>query len=220
VLLGYSRATIYKHWPTRNALFVDAFSYRPSGEHHVPTGDLRADLIAELTMFRRGMERQRLDRALAALATLTISVPELAEVRDRLVAGGERVLLQLLTPVAHGTELEAAMRMLSGSVLHSALMHGQLPTDDVIAAVVDLLLRGLKRPTSESRKPFLSEAARSVRYLLRAERCPGPFPAWFSASHHASSRSSGLKAASTRLVAVPEREMAISGTGSEVTRSR
>ena len=23
---GYSRATIYKHWPTRNALFVDAFS--------------------------------------------------------------------------------------------------------------------------------------------------------------------------------------------------
>jgi len=45
--------------------------------------------------------------------------------------------------VAHGTELEAAMRMLSGSVLHSALMHGQLPSDDVIAATVDLVLRGL-----------------------------------------------------------------------------
>jgi AcrR family transcriptional regulator len=140
---GYSRATIYKHWPTRNALFVDAFTYRPSGEHHVPTGDLRADLIAELAMFRRGMERQRLDRALAALAALTVSVPELAQVRDKLVAEGERVLLQLLTPVAHGTELEAAMRMLSGAVLHSALMHGQLPSDDVIAATVDLLLRSL-----------------------------------------------------------------------------
>ncbi len=34
------------------------------------------------------------------------------------------------------------MRMLSGSVLHSALLHGQLPSDDV-AATVDLLLRGL-----------------------------------------------------------------------------
>lgn len=140
---GYSRATIYKHWPTRDALFVDAFSYRPSGEHHVPTGDLRADLIAELTMFRRGMERQRLDRALAALAALATSVPELAAVRDRLVAEGERVLLQLLTPVARGSELEAGMRMLSGSVLHSALLHGQLPSDDVLAATVDLLLRGL-----------------------------------------------------------------------------
>jgi len=140
---GYSRATIYKHWPTRDALFVDAFTYRPSGEHHVPTGDLRADLIAELTMFRRGMERHRLDRALAALAALTTSIPELAGVRDKLVAEGERVLLQLLAPVAHGAELEAAMRMLSGSVLQTALLHGELPGDDVIAATVDLLLRGL-----------------------------------------------------------------------------
>ena len=94
-------------------------------------------------MFRLGMERQRLDRALAALAALSTSIPELAAVRDRLVAEGERVLLQLLTPVAHGAELEAAMRMLSGSVLQSALLHGYLPSDDVIAATVDLLLRGL-----------------------------------------------------------------------------
>src|ERR1700744_3591498 len=58
---GYSRATIYKHWPTRDALFVDAFSYRPTGAHSVPTGGLRADLIAELTMFRQGIELHRLD---------------------------------------------------------------------------------------------------------------------------------------------------------------
>jgi hypothetical protein len=74
-------------------------------------------------MFRRGMERQRLDRALAALTT---SVPELAAVRDKLIAEGERVLLHLLTLVARGSELEAAMRMLPGSVLHSALMHSAL----------------------------------------------------------------------------------------------
>jgi AcrR family transcriptional regulator len=140
---GYSRATIYKHWPTREALFVDAFRSRPAGQHSVPAGDLRADLIAELTMFRLGMERQRLDRALAALAALTTSIPELADVRDTLVAEGERVLLQLLTPVATGAELEAAMRMLSGSILQSALLHGRLPSDEVIATTVDLLLGGL-----------------------------------------------------------------------------
>ena len=39
-------------------------------------------------------------------------------------------------------------------------------------------------------------------------------------SNHASRRPSGPKAAWDRLVAAPEREMAISGTGSEVTRSR
>ena len=35
--------------------------------------------------------------------------------------------------------------MLCGAVLHSALMHGRRPDDDVIAASVDLLLRGLDR---------------------------------------------------------------------------
>ncbi len=140
---GYSRATIYKHWPTRNDLLLDAFAHRASAAHHVPTGDLRSDLIAELFMFRRAIERQRLDRALATLAALTTSIPELAEVRDKLVTEGERVLLQLLTPVAYGPRLEAAMRMLSGSISHTALMHGQLPTDEVITATVDLLLSGL-----------------------------------------------------------------------------
>jgi AcrR family transcriptional regulator len=140
---GYSRATIYKHWPNRTALFIDAFSYRPTGAHSVPSGDLRTDLIAELTMFRQGIELHRLDRALAALATLAMSIPEMADVRDKLVAEGERVLLELLTPVLSGSQLEAAMRMLSGSVLQNALLHGHLPTDEVIAETVDILLRGL-----------------------------------------------------------------------------
>lgn len=35
------------------------------------------------------------------------------------------------------------MRMLSGSVVHSALLHSQLPSDEAIVAMVDLLLRGL-----------------------------------------------------------------------------
>jgi hypothetical protein len=77
------------------------------------------------------------------LAALTASVPELAEVQDKLVAEGERVLLQMLTLVTSGPELEADKRMLSGSVLQSALLHGQPPSNEVIAATIDLLLRGL-----------------------------------------------------------------------------
>ena len=83
---GYSRATLYNHWPNRTALLRDAFTYRGAGEHSTPTGDLRSDLIAELTMFRTEMERHRLDRALAVLAAVTAFTPELAEVRDQLVA--------------------------------------------------------------------------------------------------------------------------------------
>ncbi|HEY0934420.1 MAG TPA: TetR/AcrR family transcriptional regulator [Trebonia sp.] len=174
---GYSRATIYKHWPTRDALFLEAFSNRPSGAHSVPAGDLRADLISELTMFRLGMERHRLDRALAALASLSTSVPGLAEVRDRLIAEGERVLLELLTPVARGAQLEAAMRMLSGSVLQSALLHGYLPSDEVIAATVDLLLHGLNPRPAAGLPPHFPQRARGARSQLLAHDLPDIGPA-------------------------------------------
>jgi AcrR family transcriptional regulator len=143
---GYSRATLYNHWPTRAHLVRDAFSQMDRAHHHTPTGDLRADLIGELTMFRLGMQRRRLDRALAVLADLAASTPELAELRDELVVEGERVLRQLLGTVLRGDELEAAALMLSGAVLDSALMHGRLPADEVIAAAVDLVLRAAGAP--------------------------------------------------------------------------
>jgi hypothetical protein len=97
-------------------------------------------------MFRAGMQRRRLDRALAVLADLAASTPELAELRDELVVEGERVLRQLLGTVLRGDELEAAALMLSGAVLDSALMHGRLPADEVIAAAVDLVLRAAGAP--------------------------------------------------------------------------
>lgn len=144
---GYSKATIYKHWPSRSALVSDAFSRLRQMPHHSPTGDLRADLITEVTTFRTGMEQQRLDRALCALVELTSTVPELTEVRARLVADGERVVRELLRPHLEGAELEAATLMLVGSILHGAIMHGVPPMDSVIAAAVDLTLRAIDYST-------------------------------------------------------------------------
>ena len=142
---GYSRATLYKHWPARTDLLRLAFARLDEMPHHVPTGDLRTDLIEEVTTFRTGMEQHRLDRALCVLVDLTITDQEMVELRDRLVADGERMVRRLLAPLLQGTALDAATLMLCGAVLHSALMHGQLPGDDVIAASVDLVLRGLAR---------------------------------------------------------------------------
>jgi AcrR family transcriptional regulator len=145
---GYSKATVYAHWPARADLMRDAFTYFGDVPHHTPTGDLRTDLVEEVTSFRSAMVDQRLDRALAVLVDLTASVPELVEVRDKLVADGERIVRALLEPVLDGAELEAATLMLCGAVLHGALMHGRPPGDDVIESAVDLTLRGLGRSSS------------------------------------------------------------------------
>jgi AcrR family transcriptional regulator len=133
---GYSRATLYKHWPTRADLLRDAFGGLRDAHHHTPTGDVRTDLIAELTAFRSAIEHRRIDRALAALAELTASHPDMADVRDEVVSDGERVLRGLLAPTLHGPKLEAATLMLAGAILNAAMMHGRPPADDVIAAAV------------------------------------------------------------------------------------
>lgn len=141
---GYSKATVYTHWPSRGALIRDAFTMFGDMPHYPPSGDLRGDLVKELLSFKRGMVEYRLDRALAILSDLTHSVPELVEVRDKLVADGEQTFREVLAPVLQGAELEAATLMLCGAVLQAGLLHGQPPSDDVIEFTVDLLLRGLR----------------------------------------------------------------------------
>ena len=142
---GYSRATVYKHWPTRTDLLRDAFRRLGDIPHHEPTGELRADLIGELAMYRAGMRDHRLDRTLAALADMTATTPEMVELRDKLVSDGEQVIRELLAreTAAPQAERDAVMLMLCGGMLYAALMHDQLPGEDLIAAMVDLCLRGL-----------------------------------------------------------------------------
>ncbi len=140
---GYSKATVYAHWRDRHELLRGAFTRLVHAPHHAPTGDLRADLVAELTAFRAALGEHGLARALAALVDLTAFVPEMAGVRDEIVTEGESVLRGLLEPVLQGPEREAAVLMLSGAVLHATFLHGRLPDDDTIAATVDLVLRGL-----------------------------------------------------------------------------
>ena len=155
-IAGYSKATIYKHWPTRADLLGDALRQVGDVEHHTPTGDLRADLIAEISVYRREMEDNQLDRALVVLVSLVRTVPELAEVRDKLVADGERVIRELLSPHLTGAPLEAAALMLLGATLQSALMHGAYPSDAVIASSVDLVLRNFGLDADDS-SPLAAE---------------------------------------------------------------
>ena len=142
-LAGYSRATVYKHWPTRDDLLRDAYVWLQDMPHHRPTGDLRADLIAELTMFRTAIRLHRLDRLLAVLADLAASNPQMADLRDQMVRDGEAVIRTLLAQVAQGRRLEAAVLMLTGLVLNAALLHHGPPDDETVGEAVDLALAGL-----------------------------------------------------------------------------
>lgn len=140
---GYSKATVYAHWPERIDLVRDAFARYGDMPHYATTGDLRADLIGELTCFRSAMVDHRLDRAMAVLAERAPSIPDIVDIRDEFTREGEQPIRDILSPVISGARLEAAVLMLGGMVLHSVLMHGAPPADEVIASAVDMTLSAI-----------------------------------------------------------------------------
>lgn len=140
---GYSKATLYAHWPDRLTLVREAFAAFGGMPHHETTGDLRADLVGELVSFRSAMTLHRLDRALAVLAERAGPVPELVEVRDAFVREGERPMRLLLEPLLGGHRLEAVTAMLCGAVVHPVLLRGTVPSDAEIAVSVDVVMAGL-----------------------------------------------------------------------------
>jgi AcrR family transcriptional regulator len=146
-LAGYSKTTLYTHWPLRVDLILLALDAIGDMPHQEPTGDLRADLIGELKFFRRAVLDYRLDQILAVMAQWA-SVDEMARVRDQINTDAQKPIRGMLAAVFSGSELEAAISMLAGVVACPTMMFGSVPEDEVIEAAVDLVLRASKRKRS------------------------------------------------------------------------
>jgi AcrR family transcriptional regulator len=158
---GYSRATVYAHWPDRVDLLGDALARYSEMPHHVMTGDLRADLMGELICFRAAYIDHRLDRAMSVLVERASVSEQFVTIRNTFVADGERPLRELLVRVLGKPKTskqiakhEAALITLSGAVTHTVLLQGRAPTDDTISAVVDLVIRGLELDRESTVRSF------------------------------------------------------------------
>lgn len=140
-IAGYSKTTLYTHWPSKVDLIALALEDLGDLPHHEPTGDLRFDLIGELTIFRQAVTDLRLDKVLSVMAQWS-SVDEMRQIRDTINTSGQRVVRAMLAERFEGAALEASLSMLAGVVACPTLMFGVLPGDDVIEAAVDIVLRG------------------------------------------------------------------------------
>jgi AcrR family transcriptional regulator len=149
-LAGYSKTTLYAHWPARIDLITMAIEALGAMPHHDRTGDLRADVIGELKVFRTAVVELRLDRILAGMAQWA-SVEQMAEIRNKVNTDGQRQMYEMLSERFSGAALDAAVSMLSGVVACPALMFGTLPDDAVIEAAVDIVLRDGHPETAKPR---------------------------------------------------------------------
>jgi AcrR family transcriptional regulator len=144
----YSKTTLYTHWPSRIDLITMAIEALGEMPHHQRTGELRADVIAELKVFRKGNLDLRLDRVVASMAQWA-SDEQMRQVRDKVNTDGQHQMYAMLGEVFSGAALDAAVSMLTGVVACPSLMFGTLPDDDIIAAAVDIVLNSAQARSVE-----------------------------------------------------------------------
>jgi AcrR family transcriptional regulator len=151
---GVSKATIYRWWPTKETLALDALfnEWQAATPTTRDTGSLRGDLLALMRPWARLAGSRPYGRVIAALITEAQTDPGFAaEYRARFVEprrGQAREVFRRAIDrgeIPADTKIEVALDMLYGPLYHR-LLHGHAPLNDrFVRDVVDGALNGIVR---------------------------------------------------------------------------
>jgi AcrR family transcriptional regulator len=148
---GVSKATIYRWWPSRERLTLEALmEWASAGSPPRDTGTLRGDLVALVRPWVRDTSRRQFGRVITALVSEAQSDPGFAAHyhyhyleprREPMQAAFARAIAR--GEARAGLDIEVALDLVYGSLYHR-LLHGHAPmTDRFAQQVVDLALNGI-----------------------------------------------------------------------------
>jgi AcrR family transcriptional regulator len=148
---GIGRTTLYRHWPDTSSLIRDTLAHHIAVAHTEPTGDLRADLLAELEASRAMLHEPTTDRAIRVVIERAAVDATFAEMKDALYRAGTQVLRHIVDAGKERGELPAqldtdlAVDQLFGPLFFRRLVANQPIPDGYVLKVVDAFLRAYEK---------------------------------------------------------------------------
>ncbi len=154
---GVAKTTIYRHWPNRTALVVDACLRMTDGNEDPPdTGSLEGDLKTVLTNLAELLVTARWSSILPSIVDAAERDPEIAEVHSKLQqwhaaplrAALERAALRGEIPPE--AELRAIAAALRGPLYFRRWFSREPITDSFVDLIVHGVLAGVRRDLPKS----------------------------------------------------------------------
>jgi AcrR family transcriptional regulator len=150
---GVSKATIYRWWPSKETLTLDALLNEWGSDQRSTrreTGSLRGDLLAVIRPWVRRLRSRPYGRVVSSLLAETHTDPTFAETyRAQFVAVRRNPARELIVraiengELSVGTNIDLALDLIFGPIYHR-LLQGHAPlTDRFIQEIVDTALAGL-----------------------------------------------------------------------------
>ena len=148
---GSSKVTLYKWWPSPGALAAEAYFAESAPSLEFPdTGDVRADLVAQLTSFVRWLGHEGTAARVAELVGAAQTDPDVARSWAEQYARPRRQLARdrLLTAQRHGqlredADLDVIVDQLWGAFYHRLLVLKVGFDEAMVQRVVDHVLFGV-----------------------------------------------------------------------------
>jgi AcrR family transcriptional regulator len=151
---GVGKATVYRRWPCKSALVVDAVdACRESASQPPDTGSVREDLLAFVRGFMHPIRTSDAGRVMPALVAELARSPELASAfREGFVQPRRAKVLEAVRrgvdrgEVRAGVDAELVADGVVALLMHRFLVTGMEIDDGLPERVVDLLCRGICPP--------------------------------------------------------------------------
>ena len=151
---GVAKTTIYRHWPERTSLIVDAVNAQLEHVGTPDTGSLRGDLVA----FFGGMVRTDLSGNVGQIIPCLIEAagrdPEMASLLDRIGSQRRRVIEVLLgRAIDRGeidarADLEPLVGVIVGPILYEKMIRRVPLSAEYIDTCLEIVLAGLQAKRS------------------------------------------------------------------------